>query len=33
MYLLAFISFVLLVVVSFVITLLPARGENAEAKR
>jgi hypothetical protein len=28
---LAFVSFVLLVVFSFVVTLLPARGENIEA--
>jgi hypothetical protein len=33
MLVLAFVVFVLMVIASFVVTLLPARGENAEAKR
>jgi hypothetical protein len=33
MFVLAFVSFVLLVVASFVVTLMPARGENAKTDR
>jgi hypothetical protein len=33
MFVFAFVSFVLLVVASFVITLLPAHGENAKTER